>query len=248
MVQVRRSQMSLFLILLLHFPAQTGQRRHLRVEHGETAILPCEFVIQSQYRCENTDWFFISPESRATVGLVRAGRVVVNTTDRSYRLGVREPCSLVIPMVTFNDIGHYYCRQLRSGFGRVRDSVVDLDVFIPDRVHPDLDITHSNGDGEVTTPAATKITATAASAITDAPMEQQARTDCSVVDYIMLVLRVAELVLITVITVLLIRAPGNQRPPDEDTVHQDEGMVNYENIGGPSASVRINTKVNYPQE
>ncbi|XP_030261822.1 uncharacterized protein LOC115574434 isoform X2 [Sparus aurata] len=232
MVQVRRSQMSLFLILLLHFPAQTGQRRHLRVEHGETAILPCEFVIQSQYRCENTDWFFISPESRATVGLVRAGRVVVNTTDRSYRLGVREPCSLVIPMVTFNDIGHYYCRQLRSGFGRVRDSVVDLDVFIR----------------EVTTPAATKITATAASAITDAPMEQQARTDCSVVDYIMLVLRVAELVLITVITVLLIRAPGNQRPPDEDTVHQDEGMVNYENIGGPSASVRINTKVNYPQE
>ena len=75
-----------------------------------------------------------------------------------------------------------------------------------------------------------------------------ARTDCSVVDYIMLVLRVAELVLITVITVLLIRAPGkkihtsicldwwtqsvslqlkcysvlyfpgNQRAPDDDTV------------------------------
>lgn len=115
---------------LIFSTAQTGQRRHLRVEHGETAILPCEFVIQSQYRCENTDWFFIGPESRATVGLVRAGRVVVNTTDRSYRLGVREPCSLVIPMVTFDDIGHYYCRQLRSGFGRVRDSVVDLDVFI----------------------------------------------------------------------------------------------------------------------
>ena len=35
-----------------------------------------------------------------------------------------------------------------------------------------------------------------------------ARTDCSVVDYIMLALRVADLVLITVITVLLIRAPG----------------------------------------
>lgn len=115
---------------LIFSTALTGQCRHLRVEHGQTAILPCEFVIKSQYRCENTDWFFIGPEGRATVGLVRAGRVVVNTTDRSYRLGVREPCSLVIPMVTFHDIGHYFCRQLRSGFGRVQDSVVDLDVFI----------------------------------------------------------------------------------------------------------------------
>ncbi|XP_030260614.1 uncharacterized protein LOC115573786 [Sparus aurata] len=77
---------------------------------------------------------------------------------------------------------------------------------------------------------------------------QLARTDCSVVDYIMLVLRVAELVLITVITVLLIRAPGNQRPSDDNTVHHDGGRhdsaANYENIGGPSAPVRINTNIN----
>ncbi|XP_030260449.1 uncharacterized protein LOC115573695 isoform X2 [Sparus aurata] len=73
-----------------------------------------------------------------------------------------------------------------------------------------------------------------------------ARTDCSVVDYIMLVLRVAELVLITVITVLLIRAPGNQKPVrlsgaaasqvDHD---EDDGVVKYENRGDTSASVRL---------
>ncbi|XP_030262010.1 uncharacterized protein LOC115574550 [Sparus aurata] len=77
---------------------------------------------------------------------------------------------------------------------------------------------------------------------------QSTRTDCSVVDYIMLVLRVAELVLITLITVLLIRAPGNQRPVrrsgaaasqvdhDED---EDDGVVKYENRGDTSASVRL---------
>ncbi|XP_030260613.1 uncharacterized protein LOC115573785 [Sparus aurata] len=97
--------------------------------------------------------------------------------------------------------------------------------------------------------------------VTDGDKEQQlfpfrlqssgnkpARTDCSVIDYIMLVLRVAELVLITVITVLLIRAPGNQRPVrrsgaaasqvdhDED---EDDGVVKYENCGDTSASVRL---------
>ncbi|XP_073349587.1 uncharacterized protein [Pagrus major] len=77
---------------------------------------------------------------------------------------------------------------------------------------------------------------------------QLARTDCPVVNYIMLVLRVAELVLITVITVLLIRAGGNQRPVrrsraaasqvdhDED---EDDGVVKYENCGDTSASVRL---------
>ncbi|XP_044025129.1 uncharacterized protein LOC122863073 isoform X8 [Siniperca chuatsi] len=43
-------------------------------------------------------------------------------------------------------------------------------------------------------------------------------SDCSALNYIMLVMRVAELLLITAITVLLIRARGNQRPPDDNTV------------------------------
>lgn len=36
------------------------------------------------------------------------------------------------------------------------------------------------------------------------------RTDCSALDYVMLVMRVAELLLLTVITVLLIRARGEK--------------------------------------
>ncbi|XP_078130632.1 uncharacterized protein LOC144533257 [Sander vitreus] len=62
-------------------------------------------------------------------------------------------------------------------------------------------------------------------------------------NYIMLALHVAEVLLMTVITVLLLRARGNRRAPDDNTVHGDGdehgGTVNYENVGEPSISVRL---------
>nr|XP_046228707.1 uncharacterized protein LOC124050328 isoform X2 [Scatophagus argus] len=72
--------------------------------------------------------------------------------------------------------------------------------------------------GEDTT-TTTTTTATTTNDITPAPGPLNiARTDRSVLDYMMLVLRVAELLLITLIAVLLIRAAGKQRPPDDNTV------------------------------
>ncbi|CAJ1077888.1 uncharacterized protein LOC117824562 [Xyrichtys novacula] len=64
---------------------------------------------------------------------------------------------------------------------------------------------------------------------------------CSSLDWIMLSLRVSELVLITVITVLLFRASGNHRPPDDFTVcyDRDDITVTYENVEEPSASNRL---------
>ncbi|XP_035535113.1 uncharacterized protein LOC118341048 [Morone saxatilis] len=96
-------------------------------------------------------------------------------------------------------------------------------------------------------PTTTPSTTTSTTASTTTSTKQEACTDWSVLNYIMLVMRVAELLLITVITVLLIRARGNQRPPDDSTVHRDEdghdGTVNYENVNvnvkTPSASVRL---------
>ncbi|XP_023253272.1 uncharacterized protein LOC111647827 isoform X3 [Seriola lalandi dorsalis] len=90
--------------------------------------------------------------------------------------------------------------------------------------------------------------------------EKTAAADCSALTFIMLLMRVAELLLITVITVLLVRARGNQRAPECNTVSdsvrsrtvtrsgaaasqvhgdEDEGRVSYENFGEPSSSVRI---------
>ncbi|KAK5903144.1 hypothetical protein CgunFtcFv8_006951 [Champsocephalus gunnari] len=52
---------------------------------------------------------------------------------------------------------------------------------------------------------------------------------------IMLAVRVAQILLLTVITVLLFRARGNRRPPADLTVHYDGngrgGTAKYENVG-----------------
>ncbi|XP_042247141.1 uncharacterized protein LOC121882765 [Thunnus maccoyii] len=64
---------------------------------------------------------------------------------------------------------------------------------------------------------------------------QEVRTDCSALSYIMLVMRVAELLLITVITVLLFRARGNQRPPD-DNIDLNSVRSQTAKRSGPAAS------------
>ncbi|XP_074540846.1 uncharacterized protein LOC141801627 [Halichoeres trimaculatus] len=64
---------------------------------------------------------------------------------------------------------------------------------------------------------------------------------CSGLDLFMLALRVSELVLVSLLTVLLFRAGGNQRPPGEIKVayHQHDDTVNYENVEESSASSRL---------
>ncbi|XP_076612445.1 uncharacterized protein LOC143336274 [Chaetodon auriga] len=93
----------------------------------------------------------------------------------------------------------------------------------------------STPEATTTTPTTTPTTTTTTTA--------QARADCSAVNYIMLVMRVAELVLVTVITVLLIRARGRQRPADDHTeLHgggRHGGTVKYENVGDLTASVKL---------
>ncbi|XP_076011094.1 uncharacterized protein LOC143004100 isoform X6 [Genypterus blacodes] len=85
-------------------------------------------------------------------------------------------------------------------------------------------------------------------------------SECSTLTYIMLVVRVAEIILVTVLTALLIRATGNRRAPDGDiglnTVRSravrrsgaaasqelrvDDGdVLNYENNRGQRVSVRV---------
>ncbi|XP_050927639.1 uncharacterized protein LOC108887450 isoform X3 [Lates calcarifer] len=109
-----------------------------------------------------------------------------------------------------------------------------------------------------------EIATTSPSAPTQEGLEKAHTTcsGCSALNSIMLLMRVAELLLITVITVLLIRARGNQRPPDDNTVlnsvrsravtpsgpaasqMDNEGgerdfTVNYENVGDPSLYIRF---------
>nr|XP_046228743.1 uncharacterized protein LOC124050337 isoform X7 [Scatophagus argus] len=80
------------------------------------------------------------------------------------------------------------------------------------------------------------------SAITETPTGlNSTRTDRSVLDYMMLVLRVAELLLITLIAVLLIRAAGKQRPPDDNTVSHSVRRRTARRSGAAASQVKVSS-------
>nr|XP_029137225.1 uncharacterized protein LOC109999734 isoform X2 [Labrus bergylta] len=221
MNELKWIQTSLLLTALLQFAAAAEVKR-VTFRVGEDATLSCETVIQGQQKCEYTTWLFVDSGNREVVQLVAHGQVR-NSGVKSDRLRVTEDCSLVIKKMTEEDAGRYECLQYISG-RRTGDVT---------RVH--LSVTKSDDARETTRPPTTT---------RPPPPTTGQHGDCtgsSDLDLVMLALRVAELLLITVITVLLFRARGNQRPPDDITVYYDgdEGSVNYENVGEPSASVRL---------
>nr|XP_029138725.1 uncharacterized protein LOC114922130 isoform X2 [Labrus bergylta] len=220
MNELKWIQTSLLLTALLQFAAAVIKEVTFRV--GEDATLSCETVIQGQQKCEYTTWGFVDVElkNKEIVDLVVKGQVK-NSTVKSDRLRVTEDCSLVIKKIREEDAGLYLCQQIKSGRITGDATQVDLSVNKSEDTKP-----------EPTRPTRPPPPTTAAAGDC---------TGCSDLDLVMLALRVAELLLITVITVLLFRARGNQRPPDDITVYYDgdEGSVNYENDGEPSASVRL---------
>nr|XP_046228721.1 uncharacterized protein LOC124050332 isoform X2 [Scatophagus argus] len=89
---------------------------------------------------------------------------------------------------------------------------------------------HQSSGEEATATTATTTTTT-----------QDTRTDRSVLDYMMLVLRVAELLLITLIAVLLIRAAGKQRPPDDNTVSHSVRRRTARRSGAAAGQVKVSS-------
>ncbi|XP_065819733.1 hepatitis A virus cellular receptor 1 homolog isoform X2 [Labrus bergylta] len=239
MNELKWIQTSLLLTALLQFAAAVVVKG-VTFRVGEDATLSCQTVIQGQQKCKYTTWF-LDLGNNAAVELVVYGQVRRNSRVKSDRLRVTEDCSLVIKKIREEDAGRYECLQYISG-RRTGDVTRVL-----------LSVNKSDDARETTRPPTTRPppTTTRPPPTTTRPPPPPTTTtttgqhgDCtgsSDLDLVMLALRVAELLLITVITVLLFRARGNQRPPDDITVyyHGDEGSVNYENVGEPSASVRL---------
>ncbi|XP_044025141.1 uncharacterized protein LOC122863080 isoform X2 [Siniperca chuatsi] len=265
MAEIRWIKTSSFLMLLLHFTAVTGQYSSFLVLDGDEVTLPCENVIDGQDKCDRTNWRFTDSGYTAAVQLVRRGQIGENAKAKSDRLSVTASCSLVIKKVTAEDVGHYTCRQLRSGR---QDADVYLSVVTmtehedPDKVtftcsvstyvgcrhtvkwlyegkdvdKDNKDMKTSQSDCTVTVTFLTsyvkqkskyqelfkcEVTDIYSGKVQRFPFSPQSsvfnlsggdatatQEDCSALSYIMLVMRVAELVLITAITVLLIRARG----------------------------------------
>ncbi|XP_041815356.1 uncharacterized protein LOC121622462 isoform X2 [Chelmon rostratus] len=351
MAEFKWIQTSLFLMVMLQFTAAETHSAHthsLTVRVGDDVSLPCENAVKKKHKCGSCIWLYSGSRSPAAVELVQLGKVVERDKPSSDRLSVLQNCSLVMKKVTVEDVGHYTCREFRSGGEQGSDSVVHLSVISMtelkdtdkvtlncsvvtyercthtvqwlfngndvDKDNQDLKMSQSScsaslqflsshyfytsryerlkckvtngnkvqqfdlipqpsgekpGEDATTSISSAPPTSTSISAApptsTTTTATPDARTDCSVVNYIMLVMRVAELVLITVITVLLIRARGRQRPPDDNTVlnsggsrtarrsgaaasqvkmvkndeDEDDGTMAYENPGATSASFRL---------
>ncbi|KAK9531860.1 hypothetical protein VZT92_011259 [Zoarces viviparus] len=143
MSELRRIKTFLSLILVLQFTAAaTGQLiLFVTVRDGDEVTLPCNSVKDDHENCNSTEWIFDAPTRTAAVLLFRNGKIREAAKDKSDRLSVSEKCSLVIKNVTDEDVGHYVCRQSRSGRQQGPDAQVYLSV---------VTMTEHEDDDEVT--------------------------------------------------------------------------------------------------
>ncbi|GLD73611.1 uncharacterized protein AKAME5_002493600 [Lates japonicus] len=103
--EFRWIQMSLFLILVLQFTAANGQNPSVfTVRDGDEVTLPCQNVIDDQYKCDSSTWIFTASRSRSTVPLFELGKIHRAAKSKSDRLSLTENCSLVIKKVTDEDV------------------------------------------------------------------------------------------------------------------------------------------------
>ncbi|XP_078030270.1 uncharacterized protein LOC144466596 [Epinephelus lanceolatus] len=122
MAEFRWIIMSLFLMLLFKFTAAAIEKYSLV---GDEVTLSCENVTHDQDNCDSATWLF--SDGGNTVTLFEHGKIHREAEAKSDRLSVTANCSLVIKKVTREDVGHYTCRQFRSG-RQVSDSQVHLSV------------------------------------------------------------------------------------------------------------------------
>ncbi|KAL7388149.1 hypothetical protein ABVT39_008121 [Epinephelus coioides] len=119
MAEFRWIIMSLFLMLLFKFTAATEKYSFV----GDEVTLSCENVTHDQDNCDSATWLF--SDGGNSVTLFEHGKIHREAEAKSDRLSVTTNCSLVIKKVTREDVGHYTCRQFRSG-RQVSDSDVHL--------------------------------------------------------------------------------------------------------------------------
>ncbi|KAK1889230.1 putative pregnancy-specific beta-1-glycoprotein 7 [Dissostichus eleginoides] len=209
------------------------------VRVGDEVTLPFDNVIDDQVKCESTVWYFT--DSSSSVTLFEDGQIHKEAKAKSDRLRVTENCSLVIKKVTEEDVGLYTCRQFNnSGAQQGPDSRVDLSVLLLPTFSP-----QSSGEdaGKVTTVSTTWTTVRirpAGETNNTASEDNQTEPEDNnkgLLRLIMVSVGLAALI-ITVVTVnIWTRAEGSKAQTEENMEQKDEDEVNYENDGGPSASV-----------
>ncbi|KAK1889416.1 Neuroglian [Dissostichus eleginoides] len=247
MSEFRRIMMSSFLMLLLHFTAADMKEYFHMVRAGDEVTLPFENVIDDQDKCESTTWTF--RDSRSSVTLFEDGQIHKEAKAKPDRLRVTENCSLVIKKVTEEDAGLYYCRQLRSGRQQDPYSLVLLSV---------VTMTGHQDNDEVTLRCSVKTDGCCSLSVkwllqgqdvdTDhrdikTSHPQSSGQDCKHPEgpalwWVLMVSVGLAALIISVVTVhIWTRTKGGKKRMRKNLEQNDEDEVNYENDGGPSASV-----------
>ncbi|XP_076011085.1 uncharacterized protein LOC143004098 isoform X9 [Genypterus blacodes] len=166
--------------------------------------------------------------------LYNGAHLVRNTEDiqissPSSTCSALSHCSITANFMTSNE---KYKEQLKCEVTDVYTPAVQVFSF-----------THqsSGRKADETKTSATPITTTTSATSPGSNRETNNTLKCSTLTYIMLVVRVAEIILVTVLTALLIRATGNRRAPEGDNeLRVDDGdVLNYENNRGQRVSVRV---------
>ncbi|XP_034095305.1 uncharacterized protein LOC117561814 [Gymnodraco acuticeps] len=297
MVEFRRINTTLVVILLLQFTAVTGQNPlSLTVGAGHNLTLPCERVIKPQDKCDSTTWVH-SRDGRTAEELIIHGKINTNGISKAKadRLNLTEECSLVIKNITLEDVGLYSCRQFPKSGGKQQgaDFQVLLSVIImAQEKHNDTillfcsvltykECKHTvkwayegNQDDVEITPAAcssrvifashldqkllkcnVRVIKTGETLLCDAGPQSSCQKTGSTpagrndppgpvpdwLRFIIVSVGLASLIIIVVTVTIWTRAKGNRAQTDDNAVHndEDEGVVTYENVGEPSASIRL---------
>ncbi|XP_041661812.1 uncharacterized protein LOC121521728 [Cheilinus undulatus] len=217
---------SLFILVLFQFAA-AAYKKNLTARVGDDISLPCDNARKEKQECKYTAWVFTGLNNKP-VRLVTFGQFGEFAAESKLaRLNVTKDCSLRIRTVTEEDAGLYECVQYTGKGKQDSDVVLNLTVISGEETQD----THfektekSSKTGNATDPSTLSEDST------------ELRQGCSVLDVAMFALRVAELLMVSVLTVLLFRTRGNKRPPDVNTVYCDR--VSYEKDGEPSSSVRL---------
>ncbi|CAJ1077887.1 uncharacterized protein LOC117824562 [Xyrichtys novacula] len=207
--------------------------------HDSNALVDLSVVTMTKQRGSDSVTFsgsvWAPDQSTCRVKWLSGGEVV-----SEHHQGFRTPDRLCFSSAVFQT-NHHFMNKSRSNSLQCEVTVDTSVLLFPFRPQPSGQ--HARTTNIITTTESsfeTGITTTK-SAICNGPANlHDDFCGPSVLDWIMLSLRVSELVLITVITVLLFRASGNHRPPDDFTVSYDgeEVTVTYENVEEPSASGR----------
>ncbi|XP_033979764.1 uncharacterized protein LOC117477206 [Trematomus bernacchii] len=247
MVEFRRINTTLVVILLLQFTAVTGKTSlSLTVRAGHSVTLLCENVIKPQHKCDSTIWLY-SRHGETFIELINLGQMGRNGISKAKadRLSVTENCYLVVHNITPEDAGRYTCRQFRSG-GKQQGP--DFQVLLSV-----IDMTFASHLDQKSLKCNVRVTKTGETLLCDAGPQSSCQKTGSTpagrndppgqdwLRFIIVSVGLASLIITVVTVTIWTRAKGNRAQTDDNAVHndEDEGVVTYENVGEPSASIRL---------